>query len=444
MHLMPSDTEKLLLAVAGMVARDRLARGVRLNHPESVALLANWVIERAREGATVADLMERGRTVLSADQVMDGVPAMIHDVQVEATFPDGRKLVTLHDHAQRLVGAAQQAPRARDIPGAQVLADAGALDVLAADPVNGHHPHFRRDRTQVGGTSGAAPPEMKVLPDHDGARAQQAQVVLDDRQHAGAQHLHGHCGAVVQPGAVYLGNGGRGDGIALELGKGIRDGHVQTAFDLGHGQVGREGGDAVLQAGQLIEITMDTAPMRTAMIDFTLRLLAVSAAFSVLTALLLNLATQRLIVGPIRRVIGHMTAYAASPDDSRTIITPAARMGEVRAAETALAAMQRTVTASLKQRERLAQLGQAVAKISHDLRNVLSTSQILADRLEGSADPGVRRTAPKLVGSISRAVNLCETTLAFGKAEEAPPQLSLFNLSTLVADVMKQAAAEAA
>lgn len=100
MHLMPSDTEKLLLAVAGMVARDRLARGVRLNHPESVALLANWVIERAREGATVADLMERGRTVLSADQVMDGVPAMIHDVQVEATFPDGRKLVTLHDPIQ--------------------------------------------------------------------------------------------------------------------------------------------------------------------------------------------------------------------------------------------------------------------------------------------------------------------------------------------------------
>ena len=205
-------------------------------------------------------------------------------------------------------------------------------------------------------------------------------------------------------------------------------------------------GQPVRQAGQLIEITMDTAPMRTAMIDFTLRLLAVSAAFSVLTALLLNLATQRLIVGPIRRVIGHMTAYAASPDDSRTIITPAARMGEVRAAETALAAMQRTVTASLKQRERLAQLGQAVAKISHDLRNVLSTSQILADRLENSADPAVRRAAPKLVGSISRAVNLCETTLAFGKAEEPQPTLTIFNLAPLVADVVEAEtlAAEAA
>ena len=196
-------------------------------------------------------------------------------------------------------------------------------------------------------------------------------------------------------------------------------------------------GQPVRQAGQLIEITMDTAPMRTAMIDFTLRLLAVSAAFSVLTALLLNLATQRLIVGPIRRVIGHMTAYAASPDDSRTIITPAARMGEVRAAETALAAMQRTVTASLKQRERLAQLGQAVAKISHDLRNILTTSQIFADRLEDSEDPAVRRAAPKLVNSIRRAISLCETTLAYGKAEEPAPTLTRFNLGKLVGEVVE-------
>ena len=96
MHLTPADVDKLLLAVAGMVARDRLARGLLLNYPEAVALLSTWVIERAREGATVAELMESGRTVLTAEQVMDGVPEMIHDVQVEATFPDGRKLVTLH------------------------------------------------------------------------------------------------------------------------------------------------------------------------------------------------------------------------------------------------------------------------------------------------------------------------------------------------------------
>lgn len=97
MRLSPSEQDKLLLAVAGMVARDRLERGLRLNHPEAVALLSCWVIERAREGRTVEELMASGRGVLSRDQVLDGVPELVDDVQVEATFPDGRKLVTLHE-----------------------------------------------------------------------------------------------------------------------------------------------------------------------------------------------------------------------------------------------------------------------------------------------------------------------------------------------------------
>ena len=100
MNLAPSDAEKLLLAVAGIVARDRLDRGIRLNYPESVALLSTWVIERAREGARVEDLMSEGREVLTRGEVMDGVAEMISDVQVEATFPDGRKLVTLHQPIQ--------------------------------------------------------------------------------------------------------------------------------------------------------------------------------------------------------------------------------------------------------------------------------------------------------------------------------------------------------
>jgi urease subunit gamma len=100
MNLAPSETEKLLQAVAGMIARDRLSRGVRLNYPESVALLSTWVIERAREGGGVEDLMTSGREVLTRSQVMEGVAEMINDVQVEATFPDGRKLVTLHQPIQ--------------------------------------------------------------------------------------------------------------------------------------------------------------------------------------------------------------------------------------------------------------------------------------------------------------------------------------------------------
>ncbi|MTH65047.1 sensor histidine kinase [Paracoccus shanxieyensis] len=194
-------------------------------------------------------------------------------------------------------------------------------------------------------------------------------------------------------------------------------------------------GAPVNQAGQLIEITTDTKQLRTEMIDYGLRLLLISAAFSILTALLLNVAAQRMLLVPIRRVISHMTAYANAPEDARLIITPSARLAELRQAETSLAAMQTTVTSALKQKARLAQLGQAVARISHDLRNILTTAQIFADRLETSEDPAVRRAAPKLVNSISRAVNLCETTLAFGKAEEPAPSLSRFNLSALVAEV---------
>jgi urease subunit gamma len=100
MHLTPADTEKLLLATAGMVARDRLARGVLLNYPETVALLSTWVIERARDGVGVAELITAGREVLTRDQVMPDVAEMLTDVQVEATFPDGRKLVTLHQPIQ--------------------------------------------------------------------------------------------------------------------------------------------------------------------------------------------------------------------------------------------------------------------------------------------------------------------------------------------------------
>jgi urease subunit gamma len=95
-RLTPADQDKLLLYVAAQVARDRRARGLRLNHPEAVALLSGWVLEAARDGRTVEDLMAAGREVLSREDVMDGVPEMLAEVQVEATFPDGRKLVTLH------------------------------------------------------------------------------------------------------------------------------------------------------------------------------------------------------------------------------------------------------------------------------------------------------------------------------------------------------------
>ena len=97
MNLTPREKDKLLVSMAAMVARRRLERGVKLNHPETIALITDFVVEGARDGRSVADLMEKGAHVITRDQVMEGVAEMIHDVQVEATFPDGTKLVTLHD-----------------------------------------------------------------------------------------------------------------------------------------------------------------------------------------------------------------------------------------------------------------------------------------------------------------------------------------------------------
>ena len=96
MQLSPHEQERLLIHVAADVARRRQERGLRLNHPETVAILTSWVFEGARDGRTVVDLMEAGRNVLSRDDVMEGVPEMIDSIQIEATFPDGTKLVTLH------------------------------------------------------------------------------------------------------------------------------------------------------------------------------------------------------------------------------------------------------------------------------------------------------------------------------------------------------------
>ncbi len=196
-------------------------------------------------------------------------------------------------------------------------------------------------------------------------------------------------------------------------------------------------GDPSREAGLLIEITMDTAKLRSAMIDYGLNILFLSAFISVITALLLFLAVRRFLVRPIERVVQHMTAYANAPQDARLVIQPNAGLTELYQAEQALQSLQTQLTGALKQKDRLAQLGEAVAKISHDLRNILNTAQIFADRMEMSEDPGVKRAAPKLMNSLSRAVNLCESSLAFGKAEEAPPKLSRHPFAEIARDVLE-------
>jgi len=214
----------------------------------------------------------------------------------------------------------------------------------------------------------------------------------------------------------------------------IRDALAQLLD--GEDRVIRVMGYPVQQAGLLIEVTMQTRPLQAALLDYGLRILLLSALISAVTAMLLFLAVRRLLVVPIARVVRSMTAYAAAPEDARRVIAPTARVTELRAAEDALQSLQTQMTGALKQRERLAQLGAAVAKISHDLRNILTSAQLFADRIEGSADPLVARSAPKLVGSIARAVSLCESTLAFGRAEEPPPRLTRFPLRLVAEDVV--------
>ncbi|MFY0647014.1 sensor histidine kinase [Sulfitobacter geojensis] len=203
------------------------------------------------------------------------------------------------------------------------------------------------------------------------------------------------------------------------------------------GEIVRVIGAPVRDAGLLIEITMETAPLRMAMFDYGKRILVLSAVISVITAVLLFLALRALLLKPIKGVVGHMQRYARAPEDARRIIEPSASITELREAEMALMTLQTDLTQALKQKERLAQLGSAVSKISHDLRNILTSAQLFTDRIEMSEDPVVKRMAPKLVGSITRAVHLCESTLAFGKAEEPGPTLTMALLETVVEDAVE-------
>lgn len=138
MQLSPREKDKLLVSMAAMVARRRLERGVKLNYPEAIALITDYVVEGARDGRSVADLMEAGAHVISADQVMDGIAGMIHDVQVEATFPDGTKLVTVHDPIRGASGALT--PGAVTTPEGAIELNAGRETVTLAVANKGDRP----------------------------------------------------------------------------------------------------------------------------------------------------------------------------------------------------------------------------------------------------------------------------------------------------------------
>lgn len=195
-------------------------------------------------------------------------------------------------------------------------------------------------------------------------------------------------------------------------------------------------GVPVNSGGIQIEATLNEGPLKAAMVDYGQNIFALSLLISIITAALLFVAVRIFIVRPISRVVGSMAAFRDNPEDAHNIIVPDAGIEELRKAEEALGDMQSRIAASLKQKDRLAQLGAAVAKVSHDLRNMLTTATLLADRMEASADPAVTRTAPKLIASLDRAINLCEQTLTYGKAEEAEPVLAPFALHEVTDDVI--------
>ncbi len=213
---------------------------------------------------------------------------------------------------------------------------------------------------------------------------------------------------------------------------------IGDAFDTllnGEGRVIRVQGEPVKQAGLLIDVVIEETPLRDAMITYGTNIFYLSLVISVTTAALLFFAVRLLLVRPISRLIMQIKSYGDAPEDTKRIIEPSARVNELRDAEVALQSMETQLSQSLRQKDRLAALGTAVSKISHDLRNMLTTAQLLADRMEMSDDPRVQKSAPKLVGSLSRAVNLCESTLAFGRAEEARPMKTGFAILPLLEDV---------
>jgi signal transduction histidine kinase len=187
--------------------------------------------------------------------------------------------------------------------------------------------------------------------------------------------------------------------------------------------------------GAFVEIVMPEAPLKAAMIRYGLNVLGLSVIISIITAALVYFALNGLLVQPMMRLTHNMLHFSERPEDASRIIVPSERQDEIGTAERELAHMQAELAQTLHQKSRLAALGLAVSKINHDLRNMLANAQLISDRLVSLPDPAVQRFAPKLIASLGRAITLADSTLKFGRAEEAAPRRELMALEALVAEV---------
>jgi signal transduction histidine kinase len=190
---------------------------------------------------------------------------------------------------------------------------------------------------------------------------------------------------------------------------------------------------------QFIEVVIDEQPLRRAMYRFSRNLLLVSLGIAMLTAGLVYLALHYLFVRPMRRLTASLVGFHENPESSARIIVPSQRGDEIGVAERELSDMQRDLVSMLHQKSRLAALGLAVSKINHDLRNLLASSQLLSDQLSSVPDPRVQRFAPKLMRSLERAIAFCQSTLSYGRAQEAAPDRRMMLIEPVVAEVRESA-----
>src|ERR1700688_3982789 len=190
---------------------------------------------------------------------------------------------------------------------------------------------------------------------------------------------------------------------------------------------------------QFIEVVIDEKPLRQAMYRFSRNLLVVSLGIGALTAGLVYLALHYLFVRPMRRLTASLVAFHENPESAARIIVPSQRGDEIGVAERELSDMQRDLVSMLHQKSRLAALGLAVSKINHDLRNLLASSQLLSDQLATVPDPRVQRFAPKLMRSLERAIAFCQSTLSYGRAQEAAPDRRMILIEPVVAEVRESA-----
>ena len=194
-------------------------------------------------------------------------------------------------------------------------------------------------------------------------------------------------------------------------------------------------GEPGFDEGEFIEVVMGEAPLKAAMIRYGLDILGLSILISIITAALVYLSLDALLVKPMTKLTWNIVRFSERPEDPSRIINPSSRRDEIGTAERELSSMQRELAETLSQKTRLAALGLAVSKISHDLRNMLSSAQLLSDRLITVKDPTVQRLVPKLIASLDRAIRLCARTLDLGQAQETPPRRQRFELAPLVTEV---------